>query len=155
MCKWACAGVWKREGKKRKETRRSLDSPRCSFSARYHRGRALESDYSWIWMAVLDLEKKKTPSRTDDMEARRKGGLCRYTSLRSLRERENNTKEPRVSIKDGARPRRWIVPLYRRSEWYRGSSLLLSVNSFLLKPRSTYIYMCDLSGPEVSNLVTW
>ena len=90
----------RRKEKKRRERLVSWLS-RCSFRWGIIEGE-LSSDYSWIRMTVLDLDKKKkTPSMNDDIEARLWGGLCRIL-LRSLRESENNTKEPRVLIKDGA-----------------------------------------------------
>ena len=84
----------------------------------------------------------------DDIEARLWGGLCRIL-LRSLRESENNTKEPRVLIKDGATTTG--LSSSRRSE-RKGPSLLLSANSFLfkaiIKPRRMY----GLNGSEISNV---
>lgn len=102
-------------------------------------------------MTVLDLDKKKTPSINDDIEARLWGGLCR-TLLRNLRESENNTKEPRVLIKDG-RDHDGIVAC-RRSE-REGPSLLLSANSFLFKPTIKPRRMYGLSGSGVSNVDIW
>ena len=133
----------RRKEKKRRERLVSWLS-RCSFRWGIIEGE-LSSDYSWIRMTVLDLDKKKTPSMNDDIEARLWGGLCRIL-LRSLRESENNTKEPRVLIKDGATTT-GLSPS-KRSE-RKGPSLLLSANSFLfkaiIKPRRMY-------GSEISNV---
>lgn len=103
--------VCEREEEKKRERHFGLSTLPMFFSMRYHWGRALESDYSRIRMAVLDLEKKHRPERWRG-SARLRGGLCR-TLLCSLRERENNTKEPRGLDQGRARPRRRIVACRR------------------------------------------
>lgn len=83
------------------------------------------------------------------MKVRERGGLCRMLP-HSLRERENNTKEPRVSIKDG----RDHDDELSRPERRERSSLLLSAKFFFpevtVKPR---LSICGPSDPKVSILL--
>lgn len=134
-------------GKEKKERHFGLSTLPMLFSTRYHWGRALQSDYSRIRMAVLDLE-KKTPSRTTAWKRAGEAICVAHFSVVSANGR-TIPKSPGVSIKDGRDHDDGLSPVGDRRE---GPSLLLSANSFLLKPQSSHNRrMCGLSGPEISN----
>lgn len=153
MCKWACVGVWKREGKKR-ETRRSLDCPDALFGA-VSLG---ESSRATIransnWRCLTWRKKKHRPEWRHGSARERR--VCVAQLLYSLHEKGEQYQRAQGLDQGRAQPRRRIVSR-RQSERREESSLLLSANSFLLKPQSGHerrIY--GLSGPRVSNLGTW
>lgn len=114
-------------GRKKNEASLSRSSPKCSSSTSYHRRRALEQ-LSRIRMAVLDLQEKPL-SRTTAWKRAGVCGVC-HTLFRSLREQENNTKEPRVSIKDWCDHGDSSSPENEQGRCERSSLLLLTQNLF-------------------------
>lgn len=86
----------KKGGKEGKRTHRSLDSPDALFGV-VSSGKSSRA-------TIANSNGKCLTSRTTTWKRAGEARTCVCrTLLRSLREQENNTKEPRVSIKDDER----------------------------------------------------